>query len=50
MNGPNLMRSTTAPETSAAVITQKLPWKVKKSSCGMLWPSSGLKSTPFMKA
>ena len=35
MNGPNRMRSTTAPETSAAVITQKLPWKVKKSNWGI---------------
>ena len=50
MNGPKRIRSTTAPETSAAVMTQKLPWKAKKSSCGMLWPSSGARLTPFISA
>ena len=50
MNGPNRIRSTTAPETSAAVITQKLPWKAKNRSWGMLWPSSGAKPTSLRRA
>ena len=38
MNGPKRIRSTTAPETSAAVMMQKLAWKAKKSSCGIVGP------------
>ena len=36
----NRIRSTTAPETSAAVMMQKLPWKAKKTRCGIVWPSA----------
>ena len=49
-NGPKRMRSTTAPETSAVVMMQKVPWKAKNTSCGIVVPSRGSKPTSLMNA
>ena len=43
--GPKRIRSTTAPETSAAVMMQKVAWKAMKSRCGIVVPSRGTKVT-----
>ena len=44
------IRSTTAPDTSATVMMQKVAWKAKNSRCGIVWPSSGSNVTSFMNA
>jgi hypothetical protein len=35
------MRSTTAPDTSATVMTQKVAWNAMNSRCGIVVPSRG---------
>ena len=45
MNAPNLIRSTTAPETRAMVMMQKVAWKAKKTRWGMVVPSRGTNVT-----
>ena len=49
-NAPKRMRSTTAPATSAVVMMQKVAWKAKKTSWGIVVPSRGAKPTSLMKA
>jgi hypothetical protein len=47
MNAAKLIRSTTAPETSAVVMMQKVAWNAKKTRCGIVVPSRGSKVTSF---
>ena len=42
------MRSTMAPEISAAVMMAKVPWYAMNSRCGMV--PLGARSTPFSSA
>ena len=44
-NGPNRIRSTTAPEIRAMVMMQKVAWNAKKTRCGIVRPSRGSKPT-----
>ena len=39
-----------APETSAAVMMQNVPWKAKKTRCGTVISPSGSKPTSFISA
>jgi hypothetical protein len=39
------MRSTTAPDTSATVMMQKVAWKAMKTRCGIVVPSRGANPT-----
>ncbi len=45
-NGPKRIRSTTAPETSAAVMMQNVASKVMNSRCGIVVPARGANVTP----
>ena len=49
-NGPNRIRSTTAPEISAAVMMQKVASNAMNSSCGIAVPGRGAKVTPRRRA
>ena len=44
------MRSTTAPETSATVMMQKLAWKTMNRRRGIVVPSRGSKVTSWRNA
>jgi hypothetical protein len=44
------MRSTTAPDTSAIVMTQKVAWKAMNSRWGIVVPSRGANVTSCRKA
>ncbi len=46
-NAPNRIRSTTAPETSATVMMQKVAWKTMNTRWGMVVPSRGSKPTSW---
>jgi hypothetical protein len=47
MNAPKRIRSTTAPEISATVMMQNVPWNAMKSRCGIVVPSRGVRPTSF---
>jgi hypothetical protein len=49
-NAPKRIRSTTAPETSAAVMMQNAASKAKNSSCGISVPARGANPTWLRKA
>jgi hypothetical protein len=49
-NGPNRIRSTTAPDTRATVTMQKAASKAKNNSCGIAVPARGANATSRRKA
>jgi hypothetical protein len=49
-NAPKRIRSTTAPDTSATVMMQKVAWNAKKTRCGIVVPSRGSNVTSCRNA